>query len=136
MSEQLFVYGTLRKDSANSVHEMLERNARFVAYARTRGRLYDLGEYPGLIPADADSWVHGDLYELADPSAVLARLDEYEGCGPNDPKPHEYERVRREVLMDTGGRETAWVYVYRGGLAGSREIRSGDYCRPGDSSDN
>jgi len=129
MSERLFVYGTLRKDSANSMHRMLERDASFVARARTRGHLYDLGEYPGLVASDADTWVYGDVYELADPSATLARLDDYEGCGSNDAKPHEYERVRCEVVMDTGGRETAWVYIYRGTLAGKREIRSGDYLR-------
>lgn len=132
MSERLFVYGTLRKDSANSMHRMLERDASFVARARIRGHLYDLGEYPGLVISDADTWVHGDVYELADPSAMLTRLDDYEGCGPSDASPHEYERVRCEVLMDTGGSETAWVYVYRGTLVGKREIRSGDYLRPTD----
>lgn len=132
MSEWLFVYGTLRKDTANSMHHMLGRGATFVARARARGRLYDLGEYPGLVASDAGTWVHGDVYELADPRTALARLDDYEGCGPDDAKPHEYERVRCEVLMETGAREIAWVYVYRGTLAGKREIPSGDYCQRND----
>ena len=127
MSERLFVYGTLRKGGANSMHHMLGRDSRFVGRARTRGRLYDLGEYPGLVASD-DTWVHGDLYELADARTVLARLDEYEGCGPNDARPHEYERMQCEVLTETGVRETAWVYLYRGAVAGKREIPSGDYC--------
>jgi len=132
VSELLFIYGTLRKGGAHGRHDLLERDARFVARARMRGRLYDLGEYPGLVASDADAWAHGDVYELADPRAMLARLDDYEGCGPGDAKPHEYERERREVLMETGACEMAWVYVYRGTLAGKREIRSGDYLRPED----
>lgn len=132
MSERLFVYGTLRKGSANSMHHMLGHDAKFVARARTQGRLYDLGEYPGLVASDAGTWVHGDVYELGDPSAMLARLDDYEGCGPNDARPHEYERVPCEVVMETGAHEVAWVYVYRGTLAGKREIPSGDFCRRDD----
>jgi len=127
----LFVYGTLRRDSPNSRHAMLARAARLVGRARMRGRLYQLGGYPGLVPApDAERWVQGEVYELTDPEALLARLDEYEGCGPRDPEPHEYERVRAEAWMASGAREEAWVYVYRGPLSEKREIVSGDYCEP------
>ena len=132
MSERLFVYGTLRKDSPNSMHRVLARDARFVARARTRGRLYDLGAYPGMVASATGGWVRGDVYELGDPAAVLARLDAYEGCGPDDAEPHEYQRVRCEVLMDSGERDTVWTYVYRGALGGKRQIASGDYCRPDD----
>ena len=127
----LFVYGTLRRGSPNSRHAMLARAARFIGRARMRGRLYELGGYPGLVPApEADRWVHGEVYELADPEQLLALLDEYEGCGPRDPAPHEYERARAEVWIASGAREEAWVYVYRGPLSGRREIASGDYCEP------
>jgi gamma-glutamylcyclotransferase (GGCT)/AIG2-like uncharacterized protein YtfP len=125
----LFVYGTLRRDSPNSRHGMLEGIARFVGHARMRGRLYELGGYPGVVPApDTDAWVRGEVYELVEPQELLARLDEYEECGPRDPEPHEYRRVRAEVWMATGAREEAWVYRYLGSVAGKREIESGDYC--------
>jgi gamma-glutamylcyclotransferase (GGCT)/AIG2-like uncharacterized protein YtfP len=74
--------------------------------------------------------VRGEVYFLERPDALLARLDEYEGCGPRDAKPHEYERVQRAVVLDSGASDLAWVYVYTGCAAGTSEIVSGDYCRP------
>ena len=133
MSRLLFVYGTLRRDSPNSRHGMLAGAARFVGHARVHGRLYEIGGYPGLIHAtDPDDWVHGEVYELAGPHEILTRLDEYEGCGPRDPEPHEYRRERAEVWMATGAREEAWVYRYLGSIVGKREIESGDYCGSGE----
>jgi len=107
---------------------MLAGVARFVGHARVRGRLYELGGYPGVVSAaDTDAWVHGEVYELTEPHEVLARLDDYEGCGASDSEPHEYRRECAEVWMATGAREEAWVYRYLGSIAGKREIESGDY---------
>ena len=131
MTERLFVYGTLRKDSRRSMHHMLAQQARFVGYARTRGRLYQLGGYPGLVSSgEPRAWVRGEVYALERPSEVLARLDDYEGCGPNDAKPYEFERVQGEVVLESGETSLAWIYLYAGALVGRREIASGDYCRP------
>ncbi|MGH9197662.1 MAG: gamma-glutamylcyclotransferase family protein, partial [Acidimicrobiia bacterium] len=61
----LFVYGTLRKDIRNSMFHLLAREATFVGGARAQGRLFHLGEYPGLVPSRAPgSWVHGEVYAL------------------------------------------------------------------------
>ena len=129
MTERLFVYGTLRKGSRGSMHHLLAQHARLIGPARTSGRLYHLGSYPGLVPSsERDAWVRGDLYALERLPEVLDRLDDYEGCGPNDAQPHEFERVQREVVLDTGERALAWLYVYKGSIAGKDEIRSGDYC--------
>lgn len=131
MAARLFVYGTLRKDSRRSMHHLLARHAEFVGHAQIPGRLYLLDGYPGLVPSsEHHAWVRGDVYVLEDPSEVLARLDDYEGCGPNDAKPYEFERVQREVVLESGESVLAWVYVYAGSVAGKREILSGDYCRP------
>jgi gamma-glutamylcyclotransferase (GGCT)/AIG2-like uncharacterized protein YtfP len=130
MTSQLFVYGTLREGGRNSVHHMLAHGARRVGKARMRGRLFDLGEYPGFVPSDTGpAWVHGELYALADSAEMLARLDEYEGCGSRDPRPHEFQRLCREALMEGGASAEAWVYVYAGTVNGKPEIASGDYCR-------
>lgn len=128
MADRLFVYGTLRRQVRNSVFHLIEGGATFVGHGRVRGRMYDLGEYPGLVPpSDGESWVHGELYDLDDLSNTLARLDDYEGCGPRNPRPHAFERVTLDVLLASGDSETAWVYVYRGAISGRRRVASGDY---------
>jgi gamma-glutamylcyclotransferase (GGCT)/AIG2-like uncharacterized protein YtfP len=131
MNDRLFVYGTLRQDVANSkFRRLLGGDARLVARGRMKGRLFDLGRYPGFVisPQDSDgSWVQGEVYALGNPRETLARLDDYEGCGIDDPPPHPYERVERDVVLDDGGRVSAWVYVYKRAVDPTGEIRSGDY---------
>ena len=131
MLDRLFVYGTLRKDVRNSKFQMLEQEAGEVTFsgtARIRGWLFQLGNYPGLVLSDdPGEWVRGEVYVLTRPGETLSRLDDYEGCGPNDTQPYEYERVAAEIVLDSGSRERAWVYVYKGSIAGRREIASGDY---------
>lgn len=137
MTDRVFVYGTLRREVAGGMHHLLGTDARFVASGWVRGMLIDLGAYPGLVdaaPGEAgDAWVRGELYELGDPDARLPILDAYEGCGPSDPRPHAYERARREVVTDAGAHVTAWVYLYRGPTAERPPIPHGDYLghRPG-----
>jgi gamma-glutamylcyclotransferase (GGCT)/AIG2-like uncharacterized protein YtfP len=132
---QLFVYGTLRKDCRNGMHHMLASDAKFIGHARMRGRLVRVhgepGGYPGLVRATAErKWVRGEIYVLENPDHTLARLDEYEGCGPRDARPHEYERVQHEVILESGANVLAWVYLYTGSTDEKGEISSGDYCQP------
>lgn len=130
MTDLLFVYGTLRKDLRGSMFHLLPREARFVAHARVQGCLYDLGEYPGFVPsAEHNASVHGEVYAIDFPQETLARLDEYEGCSPNDPEPYEFERVKGRVTLESGGIETAWFYVYKGPTNGRRRIETGDFFR-------
>ncbi len=130
MTRRLFVYGTLRKDGGTEMFHMLAREATFVGRARMQGRLYQLGEYPGLVPSrDPGSWVHGEVYALDNPTETLALLDDYEGCGPNDPQPHEFQRVEHDVVLESGEKDRVWVYVYRGSVSGKQEIMSGDYFK-------
>lgn len=127
MTNKLFVYGTLRKDLRNSMFHLLAREATFKCTARMRGRLYDLGDYPGLVLDGSGGWVHGEVYELKVPGATLPRLDNYEGCGPDDPEPHEFERVVSAVITDDENVLEVWAYIYKGPTAHQREIKSGDY---------
>jgi len=133
MLDRLFVYGTLRNDIQKSMFHVLAAEARevtFVGHGRIQGRLFDLGEYPGLVlSGDPARWVHGEVYALDNPSETLSRLDDYEGCGPNDRKPHEFERVERDIVLDSGASDKAWVYSYAGSVANKREILSGDYFK-------
>ena len=56
----LFVYGTLRRAVMHPMHATLSRAAEFAGAAMLPGRLYDLGEYPGVTnPVDPNDWVVG-----------------------------------------------------------------------------
>jgi gamma-glutamylcyclotransferase (GGCT)/AIG2-like uncharacterized protein YtfP len=112
----LFVYGTLRRASAHPEARWLASVATYKGTATLPGRVVDLGEYPGLLPAEEPGQlVNGDLYELPSDPAVLDRLDRYEGCHPDDPEPHEYCRIVCTPTDEDGIRVWAWTYLYQGG---------------------
>lgn len=64
----LFVYGTLKRKRVGK-HALL-RDARFVDLAYMSGNMYDLGNYPRVVP-DARR-VFGELYEIPDEAADRA----------------------------------------------------------------
>ena len=72
----------------------------------------------------------GEVYQLPDPGDALLAFDEYEGCGPRDPKPHRFERVSTDVRLDSGGKVRAWIYVLRDSVDGAERIESGDWVAP------
>ena len=114
----LFVYGTLRPFVDIEMARWLRRNARYVGPATTRGRLYDLGAYPGMKSARGRrERVAGDVYRVTNPR-VLRVLDRYED---------EFVRERCVVKLDRGGCCIAWTYRYRYGVARATRIASGDY---------
>lgn len=126
----VFVYGTLRRDFANEASSVLEQNASYAGQGFVRGRLFNLGSYPGLVLSGApDEIVRGELYKIAHGrrESVLERLDEYEGCSSSDPQPHEYRRELTEVFRSTGGVASAWAYVLNQPTDGLDLIDSGDY---------
>jgi gamma-glutamylcyclotransferase (GGCT)/AIG2-like uncharacterized protein YtfP len=127
-SDHLFVYGTLRLDSGHQAHERLSGHATFVGRGLVRGALYKLGWHPGAVLSEnGDERIRGELYRMHDPTALLAQLDEYEGCGPNDPRPHRFERVATDVQLDGGERVRSWIYVFRDSTVQAPRIESGDW---------
>ena len=126
----LFVYGTLRRGTGHPMAVFLEKHSTYRGSAKTAGRLYDLGESPGMCEAQSDDdWVFGDLYELTDVEQVLAELDRYEGCGPEDPQPWYFERFVREASDPDGSGISCWVYLYRRPVREQCRIVSGVYSR-------
>ncbi len=124
----IFVYGTLRQ-GAGPAHVHLLQYAEYIAHGFVPGRLYDLGDYPGLVPPDCNyDIVRGEVYQLFWPEALRA-LDCYEGCSESDPIPHEYRREVVQVHLETGDRCRAWAYWYQGPIDQPTRIDSGDYIR-------
>lgn len=130
MAQHLFVYGTLRQKADGQVHQLLRRQATFVGAAVYRGKLYKIGLYPGVVPSDNPlDKVYGELYRLAEPTVVLERVDQYEGCTPDVPQPTEYIRVLQDVCLGNSSRVSTWLYLYNRPTVGLELIRSGDFSR-------
>lgn len=127
MESRVFVYGTLRKDARGQVQSPLTRGWTFEGYGSVAAELYDFGAYPGAVPSEStEARVRGEVYGLPDTGETLRLLDHYEGCGPEDRPPYEFEREIVEVVLEAGGTATAWIYWYRPSPLG-RRLPSGDY---------
>lgn len=121
----LFVYGTLRPGFDEPTARWLRSVAPVLGRATARGALYRVDTYPGFVPGD-EGVVTGDLFALPDPSATLARLDEYEECAAHFRQPHEYRRALVTVEGPDGPME-AWTYIYMRDVAGLERIAGGDF---------
>lgn len=116
----LFVYGTLMRSFRHPVGELLRTHTEFAGEATTQGMLYHFGAYPGLVVAGHEHLqVIGELYRFdhalslsADRETLLLELDDYEGCGPYDPKPYLFIREKLLVNLQDGQTLTAWSYIY------------------------
>jgi len=129
----LFVYGTLRRGSNVPQAAWLAAQARYKGQASLPGRLLDLGDYPGLLPAQSpEEKVYGDLFELPEGQEVLEALDRYEGCHGEDPEPHEYCRIVATPTDEDGVRVWAWTYLYQLPVDPSRQIKGGDWLKRND----
>ncbi len=134
----LFVYGTLRKETAGAAGHLLARYAIFLGEATYQGRLYRINDYPGVVTSDdAAHQVKGEVYSLLAPAVVLPALDQYEECGPGFAEPAEYVRVRQEVvLLGSNQKLFAWIYLYNRTTEGLPLIISGDFSGNGGRQDN
>jgi gamma-glutamylcyclotransferase (GGCT)/AIG2-like uncharacterized protein YtfP len=114
--ELIFVYGTLMKGYA--LHPVLAHGARFVEPGKVRGRLVDLGPYPGMVTGVGQ--VKGEVYRIEDPE-LLPVLDREEG--------YNFERSRVYAALASGRHVQVWVYRYRGPRGRATPIPDGDYRR-------
>ncbi len=111
--DTIFVYGTLRRDANNDIHQLLAKYAEFVSDATYQGKLYKVDTYPGAVPSDdPNDVVHGEVYLLHQANIMLPLLDQYEEFGPAFPEPNEYSRLKQTVALKNGGSVTAWIYLY------------------------
>lgn len=117
MSEEhlVFVYGTLRLGCENASRM---DQARFVARATARGRLYAC-RWPAFVKGDG--YVVGEIYAVN--QEQLALLDAFEDEG------RLYARERCDVRDEHGERRSAWIYRWLGSIEECRPIPSGDVSR-------
>jgi gamma-glutamylcyclotransferase (GGCT)/AIG2-like uncharacterized protein YtfP len=125
---RLFAYGTLMTGLSR---RPLLKGAVFEARGRTRGTLYDLGEYPAVV-LDGTGWVHGELYRVPEMAKRLPVLDRAEDYHADDEAGSLFLRRRVAVLIGDGSTREAWIYVLnergRGRLpARGPRITSGDW---------
>ncbi len=132
MTPNLFVYGTLMSTAASKLgrgmRARLQQEARLIGAAMIQGRLYDLGRYPVLVASDgAADVVHGEVYAIADPSATLSWLDDYEGIPASD----EFQRIESKVRLVSHDELVTWVYRYQGSVIVLPRIASGRWQAKG-----
>ena len=128
MLDLLFVYGTLMRGYDHPMSRLLSANATFEGDARCRGRLHLVRHYPGLVLSDdAADVVHGELYRLREPDALLREFDMYEACGEGFAEPTEYVRQMIRVALEDGTASEAWTYVYNWPVTDLQRIASGRF---------
>ncbi len=128
MNDLIFVYGTLL-DAENKYGLYLRDNSGFYSPAKVRGKLFDIGQYPGVVLyPDGDDEVHGVLMQMDDPETILNVIDIYEGFGSDQPQPNEFIRILADAETDHGP-VTCWVYIYNHPLANISQIASGKYFK-------
>jgi gamma-glutamylcyclotransferase (GGCT)/AIG2-like uncharacterized protein YtfP len=126
VAELVFFYGTLMAGFDRRRRAGIDSKLTYVGRGSIQGALFDLGIYPAAVPAP-DGSIWGEVYEVSDPPAVLAALDEIEGYSEGHPDRSLYTRSRTDVLLPDGTHAQAWVYFYNAPLGRAPRIASGDY---------
>jgi gamma-glutamylcyclotransferase (GGCT)/AIG2-like uncharacterized protein YtfP len=126
VADFVFFYGTLMAGFDRRRRAGIDSKLTYRGRGSIRAALFDLGIYPAAVPAP-EGVVWGEVYEMAEPDAVLAALDDIEGYRIDDPDKSLYARDRAEVTLPDGSLEKAWVYFYNAPLGRAPRIASGDY---------
>ena len=77
MADLVFFYGTLMAGFDRRRRAGIDSKLKYVGRGSIEAALFDLGIYPAAVPAP-EGIVWGEVYEMTDPEAVLAGLDEIE----------------------------------------------------------
>jgi gamma-glutamylcyclotransferase (GGCT)/AIG2-like uncharacterized protein YtfP len=120
----LFVYGTLMAGEYRG--QTLEQHTfQPGVTAQGKGKLYNLGNYPGMRPSEEDR-VFGELYRLNDVFLGLQSLDRVEGFYGFDSDDSLFKRTLIEVETEEG-KVWAWTYMYAVSIDEEDRIQSGDW---------
>lgn len=111
----LFVYGTLKNS--------LPKNS-LVGSGKIKGKLFDLGFYPGAIESD-DGIIEGVIYDVDD--ETLNRIDGFEGYRKNDIENSLFVRKLTTATTYDCKEISVYVYYYKQSIENSEEILSGNW---------
>lgn len=129
-TEFIFVYGTLRKETATSMYHVLARHCEYFSEGYMHGKLYEVNGYPGAVESEnPNDKIYGELYRIGNSGLVFPLLDEYEECTDKYPEPHEYIRKKLTISLSGVGSIAAWVYVFNHDISNLIQIESGDYLK-------
>jgi gamma-glutamylcyclotransferase (GGCT)/AIG2-like uncharacterized protein YtfP len=124
----LFAYGSLLSED-NDFAIYLKDNSVLYSTGKVRGRLYDIGEYPGaILSAACDEYVYGSVLKIDRSEKVLDIIDDYEGYGGEQSWPNEFIRVLTGIETETGI-INCWIYVYNLPVNGLKYIKGGRYFK-------
>lgn len=124
----LFVYGSLRSGFHSPVYEYISRFFNFIGEAKVKGKLFDMGSYPGGVPDNDDAFIIGELYKIQEESEfswAMGQLDDYEGVNVESDEIQLYRRELTGVFINSEI-IPAWIYWYNGDVSGRPVIASGD----------
>ena len=116
----LFVYGSLRR---NGSHNHLLDSATWLSQAHTKGKLFVIDWYPGLIldiQEGSSQNVVGDVYQDITPN-LFAQLDRYEGDA--------YDRKIIQVTTNSGSTLYVHAYIYNQDVTRKKTIVSADWLK-------
>ncbi|MFT2098310.1 gamma-glutamylcyclotransferase [Marinomonas sp. 2405UD66-6] len=115
------VYGTLREGLTN--HKLIAGCKRIGLGWLTGFRMYNLGEYPGVIPThDESGRIRVEWYDV--PDDVLVELDRLEEFDPDALQTSLY--LRKRVFSPYG---QGWIYIYNQPLSSAPYMEAGDWER-------
>ena len=130
MTDYLFMYGTLMPTEADQEIAPIVKRLRRIGAAYVRGRLYNLGEYPGaIIDQSSNTSIHGELVELPADKAVLDALDKYEEFDSSRPEKSLFVRKKAKIELASGRSVEAWIYVYNRDPGNAPIVRGGNYSK-------
>jgi gamma-glutamylcyclotransferase (GGCT)/AIG2-like uncharacterized protein YtfP len=122
------VYGSLRKGFNSDAYNYISKYFSFVANAKVKGKLYDLGDYPAAIPTNENIFIVGELYCLKNEneySWAMEQLDDYEGIHVEEGERPLYRREPATIILENKN-VVAWIYWYNDDILGMPLITSGD----------
>ena len=126
----LFVYGTLRKGFSLLIPEKIAADIEWVGYSSVKGKLYDIGKYPGAVPDDSgDMFITGEIIKIKAPVTVFEFLDNYEDYDDEDLQASEYCRKKEWFSLEGGVRIEAWIYWYNFPVNNKKRIEENDYIK-------